>query len=135
MKARDGYLPVLHISAHGNDDGIQLSDKTILNWNDLRDLLLPINKALKGALILCMSSCSGFLACTMAMHPEGENHVFFEVVGNTGSPTWSETAVAYAAFYHLLAKGKTSRFRQGHVRCFRKRGLATFSASSRTRSS
>ena len=30
-------------------------------------------------------------------------HIF--MVGNYGKPTWSDTAVAYSAFYHLLSKG------------------------------
>jgi hypothetical protein len=28
------------------------------------------------------------------------------IVGSSGSPTWSDTAVAYATFYHLIAKGE-----------------------------
>ena len=32
------------------------------------------------------------------------DHPFFSMVGHFGSPTWSETAVAFSTFYHLLAK-------------------------------
>lgn len=28
------------------------------------------------------------------------------MVGNCGTPSWSDTAVAYLTFYHLLAKGR-----------------------------
>ena len=106
MKAFPGLLPILHISAHGGTDGLQLSNGEQIPWTELRDLLLPVNKALNGALLLCMSSCEGFSACRMAMQALGEEHPFFAVISNTKTPTWSETAIAYAAFYHLIAKGE-----------------------------
>jgi len=35
-----------------------------------------------------------------------EDLPYYAIVGSHGSPTWSETAVAYASFYHLLGKGE-----------------------------
>jgi hypothetical protein len=106
MKVRSDRLPILHISAHGNDKGIGLSDGTIVTWNDLRALIGPINKALNELLVLCLSACRSAIGCSMAMSLT-ERPPFFAVVGTYDSPTWSETAVAFASFYHLLAKGKT----------------------------
>jgi hypothetical protein len=40
----------------------------------------------------------------MAMEEEGDLP-FFAVIGHKGKPTWSDTAVGYAAFYHLISKG------------------------------
>ena len=98
MKARPTLLPIIHISAHGGLDGLELSSKESISWNELRDLLLPINEALSGGLLLCMSSCEGFAACKMAMN-ETRNQPFLGVIGNYGKPTWSDTAIAYASFY------------------------------------
>ena len=95
--------PLLHISAHGSETGIQLASEEVVSWEMLRNLLMPINKALNGMLILCMSSCKGFNACRMAMK-KGELP-FFGVIGNVGDPTWSDTAIAYLTFYHLLSNG------------------------------
>lgn len=103
LKLPNGPPPLLHISAHGSEAGIQLTSKEVVSWEILRDLLMPINKALNGMLILCMSSCKGFSACRMAMK-EGELP-FFGAIGNIGDPTWSDTAIAYLTFYHLLSKG------------------------------
>ena len=33
------------------------------------------------------------------------DHPFFAIVGNSSKPTWPETAVAFATFYHLIANG------------------------------
>ena len=106
MKNFPGNTPVLHISAHGEEYGLQLSNGEKVEWANLRDLLLPVNKALNGTLLLCMSSCKGFSACRMAMRVNGDEHPFFAVIGNSETPAWSDTAIAYSSFYHLIAKGE-----------------------------
>jgi hypothetical protein len=107
MGAHPGRLPILHLSAHGGKSGIQLSNGELVPWTALRDLILPINTSLGGALLLCMSACEGYSACQMAMQVDDAPHPYFAIVANFGSPTWSDTAVAYSAFYHRLSKGAT----------------------------
>lgn len=108
MKLFQGRHPILHISAHGASQGIQLSDGDIVAWADLQQLLTPVNGSLGGALLLCMSSCKGYSACRMAMQAEADAaYPYFAMVGNFGEPTWSDTTVSYLTFYHLLAKGHT----------------------------
>ena len=107
MKLCPGRHPILHLSAHGSKDGIQLSSGEIVGWVDLRSLLLPVNVSLQGALLLCMSACEGYSACQMAMQVGDGPHPYFAMVGNCGTPSWSDTAVSYLTFYHLLAKGWT----------------------------
>src|SRR5487761_2605701 len=43
MNAEAGKQPILHISAHGSMDGIQLTDSSIVSWDELRELLKPVN--------------------------------------------------------------------------------------------
>jgi len=107
MKQFAGRYPVLHLSAHGASEGIQLSSGDVISWPELRELLVPINESLGGALLLCMSACEGYGACQIAMQSQDDaKHPCFAMVGNFGQPTWSDTAVSYFAFYHLLAKGR-----------------------------
>jgi hypothetical protein len=107
MKEFPDRYPILHLSAHGGGEGIQLSNGDVFRWDALRQLLIPINQSLKGALLLCMSACEGYSACRMAMEQGDTPHPYLAMVGNYGKPTWSDTAVSYLAFYHLLAKGRT----------------------------
>jgi hypothetical protein len=108
MKTFPGRYPILHLSAHGAMAGIQLSSGEVIAWSDLRQLLVPINESLGGALLLCMSACEGYSACKMAMQQQADvKHPYFAMVGTYGQATWSDTAVSYLAFYHLLAKGRT----------------------------
>ncbi len=104
MKSFPDRYPIIHISAHGSKHGIALSDGSFVEWRQLKQLLVPINESIQGMLLLCMSACSGYGACQMAMEEREEPHPYFAMVGNLSSPTWSETALAYLTFYHLLAK-------------------------------
>jgi len=97
-------MPILHLSVHGNSSGIALTSGEFISWHDLRELLLPLVRAMKGGLLVCMSSCFGSAGCRMAMYSDGQPH-FWALVGNSGSPTWADAAIAYAAFYHLFFKG------------------------------
>jgi hypothetical protein len=106
MKQFPGHYPVLHLSAHGSSSGLQLSSGQVITWVELRAMLTPINQSLNGALLLSMSACEGYSACQMAMQESDAPHPYYVMVGNCGTPTWSDTAVAYLAFYHLLAKGR-----------------------------
>ncbi len=105
MKVFPKLIPIIHISAHGSSEGIQLSNKEIVSWDSLRELLLPVNTALGNCLLLCMSSCEGYSACRMAMRLESTQHPFISMIGHSGKPTWPDTAVAFTTLYHLIAKG------------------------------
>ena len=96
--------PILHFSMHGDQDGVELTSGKGLSWHDLRQLLVPLNRAMKGGLLISMSSCFGSSGCRMAMYADNEPP-FWALVGNTGSPSWADAAVAYISFYHLFFKG------------------------------
>lgn len=106
MASLPGYIPLLHISAHGDINGIQLSDGHVMPWAELKDHLRPVNAALGGSLVVCMSSCEGYSGIKMAMHPEESDLPYFALIGCGTQPTWGETAVAYATFYHQLCRGE-----------------------------
>jgi hypothetical protein len=99
------WFPMLHISSHGNSDGIQLSSSELLTWQELSDLLTPINAALNNKLIVAMSCCEGYAGTRMAMRTDHVPLPFFALVGSAGKPTWSDTAIAFSVFYHRLVKG------------------------------
>lgn len=105
MQLFPNLIPIIHISTHGYTEGIQLSNHEVISWCHLRSLLLPVNTSLNNCLLLCMSSCEGYSACRMAMRLNETQHPFLSMVGHSGKPTWSDTAVAFTTLYHLIAKG------------------------------
>jgi hypothetical protein len=106
MGQMPGFIPLLHISAHGDSQGIQLSDGHIMSWAELKDYLRPVNQALGGSLVVCMSSCEGYCGIRMAMHLEETVFPYFALIGCGAKPTWGETAVGYATLYHQLWRGE-----------------------------
>jgi hypothetical protein len=100
-------LTILHISAHGNDMGIRLTDNRDIRWDELRSILVLINKIMKNRLFLCMSCCKGYSAIQMSMKPDSLDHPCFAFITHTGSPTWSESAIGFASLYHNISKGYT----------------------------
>ncbi len=106
MGAFPGLWPILHISAHGNCNGIQLSNGETIEWAVLRQYLAPINTALSDNLLVCLSSCEGYAGVRMAMFLEDSGYPFLALVANSEKPLWSDTAIAYSTFYHLIAKGE-----------------------------
>ena len=110
------YIPILHISCHGSANGIQLSCGDVICWDEIRDHLSVVNKHLNNSLLLCLSTCEGFSACKMAMQKETNQHPFLALIGNNKSPTWSEAAIAYATFYHLIINGNRIEYATNAMR-------------------
>lgn len=106
MDAFPGLIPILHISAHGSKDGIQLSSGQVIEWGDLRQLLQPVNAALSNSLLVCLSCCEGYAGIRMAMTRDDSPDPYYAIVANGSKPLWADTAVAYSSFYHLIAKGE-----------------------------
>jgi hypothetical protein len=94
-------LPILHLSMHGNDRGVQLTDGTFLTWEQLRSFIYP---ASQGKALICMSSCFGYHGCSMAM-TEQADLPFLGLIGHSGAVSWSAAAVAYVSFYYRLTCG------------------------------
>jgi hypothetical protein len=98
---------VLHISCHGNDEGIGLTSSEFLSWDDLRSLL--VNFGVKSCsflgperistLLLCMSSCFGLAAERMSA---GDERPFMALVGPSRAANWSDTLASFLAFYNLF---------------------------------
>lgn len=102
-----GRRPILHLSCHGNVDGLGFTDGSFIRWRELAAVFRPINRRVPGGLILSMSSCEGYAGICMAMEVGVEKEPpFYALVGSGGTPTWPETAVAYTTFYHQLVLGE-----------------------------
>lgn len=97
-------FPVIHLSLHGNNEGIALTNGDFLSWHELREILLPINQALGSGLLVCLSSCYSASGCRMAMY-ENQPLPFFALVGHPESAAWSDSAIAFVTFYHRMSRG------------------------------
>lgn len=98
-------VPVLHFSMHGNEHGVALTSGDFITWAELEFLLNDVNqKCNSTGMLLCMSTCHGIHAQRMAV-ADLTRRPFWALVGNSFSTQWSDSAVAYIAFYHRYFKG------------------------------
>lgn len=93
--------PVLHLSAHGDRNGIALTNGQRLTWDTLGKYFRDLNQLLGGRLIVAMSSCEGAWAIKAAFKSPVP---FFAVVGPTCKIDLSDLAIGFSAFYHILSK-------------------------------
>jgi len=99
-----GKFPLLHLSMHGSSQGVGFTNGDELSWDQLRNLLLPIIRAMNGSLVICMSSCFGGSGCRMAMYTDNEP-TFYALIGIDKKIDVFDTALSYASFYNLIFKG------------------------------
>lgn len=100
-------LPILHLSMHGDQNGIALTDGDYIEWSELAELIGPLAKILEGKLIISLSACYSAAGCRMAM-TNSSDLPFGLLVGSLSQVAWADAAVAYVAFYHRLFKGASA---------------------------
>lgn len=96
--------PVIHISAHGCEDGIVLTDGMLITWRELRALLQPLHDLFAGGLIVGLSACQSYAGMQMAMYDE-QGQPFMALVSHMASPTWAKAALGFSTFYQRFFDG------------------------------
>lgn len=100
-----GVAPILHLSMHGNNEGVALTDGTHVPWRVLSKLLAPLHKRLPHGLAICMSACGGASGIRMAMSEDEDEKPFYALVGTFESIPWDDALVGFITFYHCWARG------------------------------
>lgn len=95
-----GTQPIIHVSAHGDKTGIELTSGECLTWTNLRGVFNMLNTALDSGLLLGMSVCEGLHALKMVAN--STDAPFHTLVGPTMSIDWRDSLVAFVAIYHLV---------------------------------
>jgi hypothetical protein len=105
--------PYLHFSAHGNEQGIGLSNGDFLNWHLLRDKLDYINLKLDmirpypenpdfgiSFLNICFSVCKGFYGTEI--QGDLKENKYTSLIGPVEAVDWSDSLIAYMTLYHNI---------------------------------
>lgn len=101
--------PILHLSTHGNREGIQLTYQhdigEILPWLKLANYLRPIHDRLNGGIGVCMSCCGGAHGTQMARVIPSNLIPFSWIVGTSTAVALPDVALAYSIFYRRFHSG------------------------------
>jgi hypothetical protein len=105
--AQFNVWPILHLSMHGNEKGVCLTDGTFLDWSALREGMKPFLDLMPGGGLVCMSTCSGAYGQIIAMDEKSDKPAFWAIVGSKESISWQDSALAFATFYTHFFRGQT----------------------------
>lgn len=108
----------IHISMHGNDEGIGLTSGDFVTWKDLAELLRIlfakafIPREVYGIrlcpLTLCFSTCHGLSAERINDYTTEDESLFQYIVGPVEAVTWANAEKAFVEFHRHTLDGKGS---------------------------
>jgi hypothetical protein len=116
--ARAGDFQVLHISAHGDNRGISLTDGNFVTWLDLAELLTTFGGVPnKAGRILVVSSCmGGYVGLSKAL--QKRKVAFRFLFGSTARAGvgFTHSCLAWSILYNRLVELGSSRFDLAELR-------------------
>lgn len=95
-------FPIIHISAHGNEDEIALTNNDRIAWNKLGPFFQTINTQMNHNLLVCFSSCYGTSATKTAIYANTLPMAL--LIGCEGEVNWHQAVIAYVTFYNHFLK-------------------------------
>lgn len=96
------HHPILHLEAHGTENGIVLADGTLVSWRSITPVLAAINEGCKMNLIVVAISCEGW-NLTYSLMPSERAPVFM-LVGPPDSMSAEALLQGTRRFYPALVE-------------------------------
>lgn len=59
LEALNGMYPMIHFESHGCEDGLKTASGELIEWIDIRDILVEINRGTKLNLMVVVAACNG----------------------------------------------------------------------------
>lgn len=116
-KNKEGNVWIaIHLSLHGNKQGIGLTDGTVINWKHFSEIWMkyftnevgyftnPINSQRFCPVYLCLSVCEGMAAKEMRNY--STSVPYFSLVAPTIPINWSDSLMAFSILYHTVIHKK-----------------------------
>ncbi len=92
--------PMLHIECHGDENGFQFADKSILDWPELKEPLTELNIAMKLNLMVAVAACVG--AAIVKTVTFTDRAPFWGMIGPTDTAMPNELETPFRALYQTL---------------------------------
>lgn len=111
LSKQTGMIPILHLEAHGNKEGLSPSQSPqgeFLSWNELNIPFQHLNEATKCNLIVVMAACLGFAAIQALT--KGPRSPAIALVGTDGTVNESNLLKGTKEFYRRFGDKNPSLF-------------------------
>jgi len=101
----EDLAPLLHIECHGDEDGFQLADGSVVDWLELKPALTSVNIAMQLNLMVIVAACTGgSLAKAVSVT---ERAPLWGLIGPTKAISPNALEAAYGALYRELLCSKS----------------------------
>lgn len=98
-------IPMLHIECHGDEDGFQFADGSLVDWDELKLPITDLNVTTRLNLMIAVAACTGgALAKVVRM---SDRAPFWGLIAPTRTLTAGELEKAFSAFYLTLLSTKS----------------------------
>jgi hypothetical protein len=94
-----GRTPILHIETHGDEDG--LGTGAGIDWPELTEELIPLNRLTGLNLVVILAACEGFYGVQM-LQPDRRAAAFRGLIGPNRTVTEDEVQDGCLAFYRTI---------------------------------
>ncbi len=116
---QNNIRPVIHFEIHGSKNGLSLSDGVQfvyeINWNEIYDLLLPINIAANFNLFITLAVCHG--AHLIRSWSPTQPPPFCGFIGAVQSITQRVLSEGFSLFYAQLISGISTKTAIDNLNC------------------
>ena len=98
-------IPMLHVECHGDEDGLQFADGSLVDWDELKLPITDLNVATRLNLMIAVAACTGgALAKVIRM---SDRAPFWGLIGPTKTLTAGELEKAFSALYLTMLSTKS----------------------------
>lgn len=98
-------VPMLHVECHGDEDGFEFADGSLVDWDELKLPITDLNVATRLNLMIAVAACTGgALAKVIRM---SDRAPFWGLIGPTRALTAGELEKAFSALYLTLLSTKS----------------------------
>ena len=98
-------IPMLHIECHGDEDGFQFADGSILDWPELKTPFAELNEATQLNLMIAVGACVGGAAAKTITFTD--RAPFWGLLGPTQSVLPDQIEKPFRALYTTLLQTKS----------------------------
>lgn len=99
-------IPILHIEAHGNPSGLELSSGELMSWSLLIEPFTNLNIETQNNLFVVVSACFGAFVMDVIRLSKMRKSPIFALQGPLESIKAGELELGYQAFYRELLETK-----------------------------
>lgn len=93
----DDMYPMIHFDCHGSPDGLGVASGELVEWDELREILIEINGACRLNLVIVLAACNG--AHLIKVSTRMDRAPFWAIVGPEIEVKASDVEKDFGAFY------------------------------------